>query len=367
MINVLMSSTTPVIKDGITNVMLNLYSEINHEKFHVDFITINEPDIDIKAQIERFGGKYRVIERSYKHPFRFVREYSKACKGYDIVHVNGNSSTIFLELFAAKIAGIKVRIAHSHNTYCKYKIVDKVLRLPFYLLANVRLACGDLAGKWLFGKKSFSVVNNGIDCEKFSFSESSRIFIRNKLGMENKKIIGHVGNFLLAKNHDFIIKVFLDLLEEDKDYRLVFLGNGERMDEIKELVLKENISEYIYFAGSVHNVQDYLSAMDMILMPSINEGFPLTLVEEQANGLSCLVSNNITEQVNLTENVYFLSLSEDDKNWALKIDEIFRINSSKRRTDCSKEAIIAIKNKHYDINKSVRLLEKIYINEMERK
>lgn len=359
MIKVLMSSTTPVIKDGITGVMLNLYQNVDCEKVHIDFVTINEPSRDIASKMLAKGSKYYYIPREMKHPVRYIKKYAQVCKNYDIVHVHGNSATMVLELLAAKMAGVKVRIAHSHNTYCRYKIIDKVLRFPFYLLCNERLACGVKAGKWLFNDRKFEVINNGIDAKKFEFDNVVRNKIRTIMRWNNKKVIVHVGNFLEAKNHVFIIEIFKEIYKNNKNFRLLLLGNGELKSEVENIVKKYKLDDVVCFAGSVTNVSDYLNASDIVLMPSINEGLPLTLIEEQANGLKCIVSQNITTEVNITGNVSFLSLNDSVRTWSEYV--IRCCNEYYDREAESVRCVNVIIQKGYDITCSTRKLEDIYI------
>ena len=357
MIKILMSSTTPIGKDGISNVMLNLFESINKEKYHIDFVTINEPEESIRNRIIDNGASYQVIKRTIKHPIKYIKAFSKACKGYDIVHVHGNSATMFLEMAGAILSGVKVRIAHSHNTYCKYKIIDRVFRVPFYFLCNVRLACGKEAGEWLFGHRQFDVVNNGIQCVKYSFNPLDRKLIQDKLALANTIVIGHVGNFLPAKNHRFILEIFNSLFNKNQSYRLLLLGDGPLFKDIKSEAEALGLSEYIRFEGSVDNVSAYLNAMDLVLMPSIYEGLPLTLIEEQANGLECIVSDTITKESDLTGNVTFIPLNQAeafvDKIQSLKCEKTDRLNKSH-------ESINKIKERNFDINESIHKLEFIY-------
>ncbi len=355
MIKVLMSSTTPVIKDGITGVMLNLYQNVDCEKVHIDFVTINEPSSDIASKIVTKGSKYYYIPREMKHPFRYIKKYAQVCKNYDIVHVHGNSATMVLELLAAKMAGVKVRIAHSHNTYCVVKHIDKLCRPLFYYLCNVRVACGREAGEWLFRNRKFEILDNGIITNKYKYDTTSRNLIRQKLGWENCYVIGHIGNFLEAKNHSFLINLFKKV-SVDESMRLMLLGDGELSIKIKSMVEKYKLNDKVFFAGSVENVPDYLNAMDIFVMPSINEGFPLTLIEAQSNGLKCLASDCITKDVNLTGNVKFITLA-DMNDWVQAIQESF---SSSNRKEASDDAVQKIIKQGYDISISASKLEQIY-------
>ena len=355
MVNVLMSSTTPMIKDGITQVMLNLYQNVNYEKVHIDFVTINEPSNDIILKMIDRGSSYYYIPREIKHPARFIKKYAQICKNYDIVHVHGNSATMVLELFAATLAGVKVRIAHSHNTYCIVKNIDKLCRPLFYHLCNVRLACGREAGEWLFKNRKFDILNNGIITSKYKFDSTSRCKIRKELGWEDCFVLGHIGNFLAAKNHVFLINYF-KVVSQNESMRLVLLGDGDLFENIKSMVEEIGLRDKVFFAGSVDNVSDYLSAMDIFVMPSTNEGFPLTLIEAQANGLKCMVSDCITKSVNLTGNVQFIPLT-DMNFWVHALQENFSLCNRKKTSD---SAIRKIVNKGYDISISAKKLEQIY-------
>lgn len=361
MIKVLMSSTSPIKRDGITNVILNLMNNADNSEYQFDLVSINEPEPILKKAICD-AHNLTIIPRSIRHPLRFINEYRKACEGYDIVHVHGNSATMFLEMFAAKLAGVKVRIAHSHNTFCNARIIDKVFRAPFYALCNGRLACGQAAGKWLFRSREFSVINNGIDSEKFRFNLDTRNRLRKELGWNDEKIIGHVGNFYEAKNHTLIIDVFSELHQHDDTYKLILIGIGPLIDSIKEKAQNLGLADSVYFAGSVENVNEYLCAIDLILMPSIYEGFPLTLVEEQANGMSCVISDDIARDVDLTGNVEFISRGLDVAEWVAFIERQFSSNID--RKEKSRKAIENIKAKEYDIKKSVKKLEDIYFKKV---
>lgn len=362
MIKILMSSTTPIARDGITGVMLNLYKNLNRDQFHIDFVSINNPEKGLKNQFINDGSIFTIIPREIRHPLKYIRQYAKACKGYDIVHVHGNSATMVLEMIAAKISGVKIRVAHSHNTYCTAKVVDMMFRFLFYSLCNVRLACGKEAGEWLFGKRSFTIINNGINAEKYRFNEVKRSEIREQLQIQNSNIlVGNVGNFLVAKNHDFLIDVFKELHKLNSKFRLILLGDGNLKEQIEDKVNRLELNDYVYFKGSVNNVSDYLNAIDLIIMPSINEGLPLTLIEEQANGINCVVSDNITRNVDLTGNVEFCDLDKNIDIWIRTILSSIQNSSQIDRNKQSDVSIENIRSKHYDIQRSIKLLEKVYI------
>lgn len=360
MIKILMSSTTPIQRDGISGVMINLTKHINKKNYHIDFISINDIEESLKSQIMELGCEITVIPRTMKHPIRYILKYAKVCKSYDIVHVHGNSATMVLEMIAASIAGVKIRIAHSHNTYCLAKKIDKICRPLFQKLVNVRLSCGEEAGKWLFGDRKFFVINNGVNASKYAYNELDRIIIRNNMSWNNKIVLGNVANFLEAKNHKFLIEVFKSLLELDEKYRLVLIGSGELLSDIQKLVSSYQINDLVSFTGSISNVESYLSAMDYIVMPSVNEGLPLTLIEEQSNGLICFVSNQITNEVDVSGNVKFLGLEKSADEWAKYIDCVVREKYDRHFSSFNAQSAIRLNG--YDILESVKKLEEIYSN-----
>ncbi len=363
MIRVLMSSVNQLSRDGITNVMLNLIENMDINEYHFDVVGISNPTEEIRSRIEKFG-QLIVVKRSFRHPLRFIKQYKKVCKGYDIVHVHGNSATMSLEVLAAKMAGVKVRVAHCHNSTCKYKTIDKLLRVPFYALCNTFLACGMKAGRWLYGNRPFEVINNGIKTELFAFSSDKRTQIRNELGIEEKQVIINVGNFVEAKNHTFLVDVFEILHRDNPEYYLILVGSerGNRTikRELEQECIRRGLGESIFFTGSVSNVEDYLSASDLVVMPSLFEGLPLTLIEEQANGLSCLCADTITEDVNLTGNVSFLSLDTGKEKWAKEIKEFFGQSPNIVREQKSNKAIANIKENGFDIEQSINVLSTVY-------
>lgn len=344
---VLIVNTVPTEKNGITNVIYNYYRAINKRNMCIDLVTINSIEESYRDEFLQNGGCVYTLERNLRHPLRYMRRLSELAHGYDILHAHGNSATMVLEMYAAKKAGVPVRIAHSHNSNCKYHFVDKLCRMPFHAFCNGRLACSSEAGYWLFENKNFSILKNGIDTDKFHFEEGKRIFIRERLGWEDCKVIGHVGNFWEAKNHVFIIAIFQQLVLRDASFRLLLLGKGEKMGEIKDRVARLQLSDNVYFAGATDHVTDYLCAMDIIVMPSLHEGLPLTLIEEQANGLPCVVSDVITREVDKTGLLEFQSLQTTALAWADRICSI-ALPEGKRKKQ-SVQAIDSIRRCGFDI------------------
>lgn len=358
MIKVLFVCTVPTDKSGIPNVIFNLLSKIDTRKYEIGYVSINEPPEFFKKKLQKINAKLYVIPRKLSNPFSYIKNLSKVAREYNIIHVHGNSATMVLEMIAAKMGGVKTRIAHSHNTTCSMKTIDRLARPLFYSLCNGHLACGIEAGKWLFGNREFTVINNGIDVDKFRFDESVRNAVRASFGVKDEFVIGHIGNFVEQKNHSFLIDLFHKFLEVQPHSKLLLLGNGPLMSSIKSKVNDSGINDNVIFMGSVDKPEKYMSVMDVIVMPSLFEGLPLTLIEEQANGLSILASDTITQESNITGLVTFKSLNDSPEEWAFVLNEILSRNINRNIT--SENSISKIKEKGYDILESSTKLYNYY-------
>lgn len=359
---VLMVCTVPTEKSGIPNVIFNLIKSFitqkEENKLELGYISINKLSGTFSALLDEYSVDYYEIKRNILNPLGYIIELSRKAKEYDIIHVHGNSATMVLEMIAAKIAKIPIRIAHSHNTTCNMKVIDKLARPLFYRLCNGRMACGEEAGKWLFGSKDFLILNNGIESQKFRFNLDDRNRIREELGLKDSIVIGHIGNFVEAKNHKFLISIFNEFHKISPSSKLLLLGDGPLRNDIIELVKKIGLHNDVIFTGSVDNPEDYMNAMDVIVMPSLFEGLPLTLIEEQANGLPIIASDNITKDANITNLVQYKSLQDDAKSWATQIYDT--ILKSSRTYEISLNAIEQIRKNNYDIYSVASTLRKYY-------
>lgn len=342
-----MVCTVPTDKSGIPMVIFNLLSAIRQDEVEFGYVAINEPSDFYKEKLNKLGVKLYVIPRKLSNPIKYIRDLTQVSKDYDIIHVHGNSATMVLEMVAAKLGGIKYRMAHSHNTECNQRVIDFLARPLFYSLCNGRLACGVEAGKWLYRNRDFKVINNGIETQKFKFNPHVRTEMRERLGWGNNRIVGHIGNFVPQKNHEFIIKVFNELVKQDPDARLLLLGGGPLRQVVETQINDLHLADRVLLVGSVDNPQDYLNAMDIVLMPSRFEGLPLTLVEAQANGLKELIADTITKDVNISGNIKYLPLSLNEAIWAETLREMLSVPDD--RSAVSHKAVLDTVNHGYDI------------------
>lgn len=349
--------TSPLVYDGISMSVLNYFNNIDNQKIQMDFVT---PSViaEIEEQIKEKGGRVYIVKGRKKHPLNYIKQLSALVKNnrYDIVQAHGSSAMLCLEMIAAKKAGCKIRIAHCRNTKCDHKILDKLLRPIFYKTYTHGFACGEKAGKWLFRNRKFEIINNGKDIDKFKYNEEIRKEYREKYNLNDKIVIGHVGNFNEQKNHDFLIDVFYNLTKIDSAYYLVLIGRGYTQPTIEKKIKTLGIEDKVLFVGRSSEVEKWIQAMDIMVFPSKFEGFPNVLVEWQIAGLPCVISSAITNEVKLTDLVQFISLNESPKYWAEKINQI----KLQDRNLIKDKVVNQIKEQGYDIKENAKKLEKIY-------
>lgn len=356
---VLVINSVPTQKNGITNVIFNYLRAMDTTDIRLDVLSINTPDQSYITNVKEKGGNLIVLPRSGKGLFAYFKSLRNLVRTnkYDAVHIHGNSHTLAIDLMAVKMGGCRVRIAHSHNTTCKYKIVHKLLTPVFNYACTHRMACGYDAGVWMFGKLPFKVLNNGIDTTLYSFNEDERLKIRAKYNFDGSKVLGHVGFFNKAKNQTFLITVLHKLIMSDLDYRLLLIGDGPLKKDVEAYAENLGVRDRVVFTGGIDNVYAYLNAIDIIVMPSLYEGLPLTLIEQQANGLQCFVADTISKESDKTGNLSFLSLNRDVAEWAISIDNF---ESTEGRAERSLRAIASIKQIGYDITEESKKLKAFY-------
>lgn len=357
---------TSMEKGGIENMLMNLYRKIDRKKVQFDFLVHAKEKAEFEDEIAFLGGNvFRLSqERSVKNFFGYMKsleDFFKNHAEYKIVHSHINSLSVF-PLWAAKKAGVPVRIAHSHYAISKMSettIFRQIIKrsLPFF--ANYLFACSTQAGICLFGKRAVkngkvTVIKNGIDCERFAFSKEKRDEMRKILSFSNDDtVLCHVGRFDKYKNQSFVLEILNVLKKRDVCAKALFLGDGEDLEKVKALSKKLGLERDVVFAGSVSDVYDYLQSADVFVFPSVFEGLPLTVVEAQANGLSVFASSSISKECNVGETVRFLSLEDGSEKWASEIEKSIPFV----RSDNTEK----IRKAGYDSVESAEFLEKFYL------
>lgn len=356
---ILFINTIRLEKNGITTFILNNAKYLSQENYNVSILAPNNVNHELEKILEQNNIALFTLNNRKRKPLRYIKELAKIIKNnnFDVIHVNGNSSTMVLELFAAKLAGCRCRIPHSHNTVTEHIFIHGILYPLFNLLATDRMACSDAAGKWLYHNKQFFVIKNGVDINNYIPTSEIRNKIRKKLDLKSSDILlGNIGYFNLQKNQKFLIPIMKKL---DKRFKLILIGDGLLREEVQSLVKQNNLQSRIIFAGNVNNVNEYLSALDVFLMPSKFEGLPFALVEAQASGLPCIISNKISREVDLTGNVQFLSLDDSNK-WINTIQMTAMSCSFKNRLGLMDSVHKKIKGNGYDAEQNAHHLGEIF-------
>ncbi|WP_026497115.1 glycosyltransferase [Butyrivibrio sp. WCD3002] len=318
-------------RGGAQAFIMNNIEELYKHDIICDFL-IRRDNSQYTEFVEKHLGKIiltppfpKAFISNYFKTYQYIKEHGKE---YDAIHVHANALIYVLPLRMAKKIGIPVRIIHSHNTKTNVKWL-----LPLHLFnqkrilrwANVFLACGLDAGKWMFKNENFEVIKNCIEERKFKYSQYNRDLVRKEYNIpDDCTLIGHVGAFKNQKNHRFIIRVFKEYLSKNANSKLLLLGTGILEEEIKELVRTEGISDKVIFAGAQGNIYRYYHAMDIFLFPSLFEGLPFSIIESQMSGLPALISTNITDEVVVTDIVKKENLNENIELWVNDICDLLK-------------------------------------------
>lgn len=355
---------------GYDLVAYNFAMKMNSDIFETVFLVRGSEKGSLEDKVISDG--FRVIHqpdntKNYFRSFLYLENLLRKEK-YDIVHSHLNFFSGIVMRAAYKNA-VGVRVAHAHftnpcieNRNFIVKIVatiyESIMRIWLKRYCNAKIGCGYEAGAYLFGKKEFEkngiILNNGVDTNRFCYDEQVRNITRKNLGIdENTIVLGHCGRFNYVKNHSFLLDVFNEYHKENSNSVLLLVGDGEKRNNIEEKADSLGISDSLIITGLVNNVECYYNAMDCFVFPSLYEGFPLTLVEAQATKLPCLISNNVTKDSKINDNVDFESIEAKPIFWVNRINSLLCMN----RCNVSTEHLI----KDYSILASVHKLEELYI------
>jgi len=354
---ILVINTVRFKLNGISAVIMNYYKAMNKNDLNMDFLAIDTPSEEYQDEFKKNGIKCYVVNKENVFAY-FAKLIVVARKGkYDIAHVHGNSANMAVELLACKLAGIKIRIAHSHNTSTMHPIMHKLLYPLFRMTCTHGFACGEDAGHWLFHDREFVEIENGIDLKRFKFDANVRTVYREKIAADNRIVIGHIGNFVEQKNHTFFLDWFAELVREHKNYLLLMISDGYLLGAMKEKSHKLCIEDKVLFLGKTTEVQSYLQAMDIFVLPSLHEGLPVVLIEAQACGLPCIVADTVAKEADLTRSFKFLPITNTQCWINAILDEKVETSRSER---CNKwQDIIA--SRGYDINQNADRMKDLYI------
>lgn len=354
-------------RGGAETMIMNLYRHIDRSKVQFDFVENSSEPAVFDEEILSLGGRiFRCPHYNGKNHFTYVKwwnDFFKAHpKEYPIVHGHlGSTASIYLSV--AKKYGAYA-IAHSHSSGTDHSLHANLYQIMSYNTRNVAdyfFACSEAAGKERFGSKvvsgdHYAVLNNAIDVNRFSYNPSVRNAVRDELGIgQIQLVVGHIGRYTKEKNHEFILKIFSELKKMDSNARLLMVGDGTLRTHIMQMAEQASLSSDVIFTGVRSDVERLVQAMDVFVLPSLYEGLPVTMVEAQAAGLPCIISDKVPPECILTEGlVDVMPLSASPGAWAEKILAKRAIPRTDRRAEVAAHG--------FDITTEAVKLQEFYLN-----
>ena len=363
-------SVSNMARAGIETMLMNYYREIDRSVIQFDFLVNKPVPGEYDGEIRDMGG--RVFVSPGLNPLRFP-EYKRFVakilhddQSIRIVHAH-NEAMGYYALKSAKDAGIRVRIAHAHNTQIirdyKYplKMICKQL-LPG--AATDYWSCGRDAGIYYYGKKRWNesgfILHNAIDVKRFALNREERDRLRKQYGLHDSFVIGHVGRFNVQKNHTRLLDIFAEVLKTVPEARLALIGTGELEESVKEKASSLGITDRMLFLGQMADVSGWYMAMDCFVLPSLFEGLPVVGIEAQASGLPCFFSDRVTDEVLLSTEARRVPLEADNAVWAKEILAAKQPETERARgTELVRQA-------GYDIHTEARKLQETYLRMADR-
>lgn len=345
---------------GAETLLMNILRNINKQKYELFFLCYGNKKFDYEDELTSLGGKIIRISTPTSNIIKNVKQIKKIIKdnNIDVVHCHTYFNSMYA-LIAAKQCKIKKRITHSHNTISEknpsilkrfYFFVSKII---INLYSTVFLACGQEAGEALFFRnKNFRIIDNGIILDKFYYDSEIREKKRKELNFpDGYQVIGHVGRFEEAKNHEFLIDIFDGYQKKHKDSILLLIGDGSLRTSIEKKIREKHLQNNVFLLSKREDVNEIYNVMDLFLFPSLYEGLPVVLIEAQTNGLPIVASDTIDKDSDYTNTISFLPLNDSKDIWITEIEDRIgkRVNNKK-----------IMENSKYNIKNTVSQIEEIY-------
>lgn len=364
MIRVLHIANARMGSGGTETFLMNLYRNIDREKIQFDFVVFSNEEGMHEKEITELGGRIYRVPRKKEGLIKNFNGIRKIVKenNYQVVHRHCGSAVMVFDILAAKMGGAQCVIGHSHSTNNEHWLLHKLCRPLLNRVCNYRFACSEMAARWMYGKKATKVIANGIESENFRFNKKKRDEKREELGIaEDEMVYGNIAGLQEVKNQAFLIDVFEIIHKKNKNTKLFLVGIGELRERLEAKVRSLGLEEVIVFLGQRTDIAGLLCALDVFVLPSLYEGLPLTMVEAQCSGVSCVISDKVPEECILNDElVKQIALSETRESWAQKLMDV-------TSTFDREQGVTYIRDAGYDINQSVKYLQEVYIKIHEEK
>lgn len=352
------------LTSGVTNIVYNLHK--NMDKSKVCLSVASWPDNTKMSELSKqFNGTFYPFKTYYlRHPFRYKQELIKILDSeqFDVVVFHLSYLLTLFPIITAQKRHFSKIIVYSHSSQIEATslIKRKILFLFHHInkhklmkFAVERIACSQNAADWLFGKHSpTTIINNAIDVKHYCYQDT--LYFKKKYNVLHKSVIGNVGRLTYPKNQLYLIEICKIYFQMNPNAILWIIGDGPEKETLEKAIKKYNLTEKIFLWGNQQNIPDLLQCMDIFVMPSHFEGAPVALIEAQANGLPCIVSDTISNECIINSNVSFMSISCPPNEWA---NEIAAKITSKRELAARDNLI----SKGWDLHNVSQQLQNIYI------
>lgn len=322
--------------DGTAVALMNYYQELIEHGWRIDFLVLKIFECEWLNKVKADGNNIYELPKENKYSYKVSRKIRSIIKEgkYDIVHVNMPGHVGFETLKMARQYGIGKRIFHAHNprnnlnlkTVISTKVYDYLLQRE----ATELVACSKSAGNSRFGNKDFEVLKNVIDTDRFVYRLEDRRYIREKLHIEKKVVVGVVGRFAAQKNPEFLLECFAEYNKLNKESVLLWIGDGELQEKIQDRAKNMGLKGACLFVGRKNNIEKWYSAMDLFLLPSKFEGMGIVFLEAQCTGLPCFGSTNVPIETEVTELMHRISLKQEANYWATAMKKVTDMSGDRR-------------------------------------
>lgn len=348
---------------GAETFLMKVYRALDKTKYQMDFYVASQKEGFYDQEIMSLGGR---IFRSTPKSQGFFKSFNAlkntvSKEKYNYVMRVSQHSLSTLDLLAAKFGGAKTLIYRSSNSATGGGAVNKILHELFkwmpMIVPTIKIAPSTEAAEFMFGKDCVKrekaiLIKNAIAVDEFIFNQERRDKIRQEFNINEEFVVGHIGRFNNQKNHRFLIEVFNEIVKEHANSVLVLVGKGELEKEVKKQIETLGLTNKVVFTGIRLDIPDLLMAMDVFIFPSFFEGMPNTVIEAQATGLKCLVSDSVTKEAGFTGLVEFLPLVLGHEKWA---KDASQFSASYVRRNMKREFVA----EGYDIRFTVDFFEKL--------
>ncbi|WP_201615697.1 glycosyltransferase family 1 protein [Psychrobacter urativorans] len=346
---------------GAETMLMNLYRHIDRNQIQFDFVTFTGGTGDYDAEIKKLGGRvFPILANNPIERMLRLKRLLQQNPEYKVVHAHMLLSNAF-HLLAAKSAGVKNRISHAHNTSNGQPSVIKKVYEKWALITNRqvathKIACGELAAQYLFGTtENVWLLPNAVDIrEMTTIAKKSRDFISQEFSDNGLKVI-QVGRLSNVKNHQFSLEIAEQLKKRKVNFTLYIVGQGPLEDQLKQHVKDKSLSDNIIFLGVRDDITELMASADYMIMPSLHEGFPVVLVESHSVGLTAIVSDQVSSEVDLGLGlVDFLPINSAEV-WADRLLE------PKRSTPSEEEVLDVLRSCGFDVSLNAKKLAQFYL------